>query len=162
MSSKSEKRLKGEPLKGQAVVVETDGYGTLREYPDYEDKPRHWSFWSTDDPAKIKPALELLVCSGCNFSIAIKDFSYKLNRPVVLELSRGTQWSGPFAKDHEFYVKLFDSGRDEQDLSTTHKKPVDAMDKFFQLWEEFEVGEYWVDAGFGGSGCPASVMDEGE
>jgi len=49
--------IQGEPLKGQATAIEKRGYGTLYEYQDYEPRPKHWSYFSTDDLIILRPSV---------------------------------------------------------------------------------------------------------
>jgi len=88
----------------------------------------------------------MLLCSGFGFNIAIKDTAYKINKKVELVLYRGMQWSGPLAKDHEFFVDLTIETADHDDEPTTFRfsKPEEAINKFFALWQEYEIGEHFV------------------
>ena len=89
-----------------------------------------------------------------------EDTAYKTNKKVELVLSRGEQWTGPVAKDHEFFVDftIETSDYDDEPTRFTFKKPEEAIEKFFALWNEYEIGEHFVE--LTGSGCPGALKEE--
>lgn len=132
-----------EPIKGQGTPIEKNGYGTLYEYKDYANNPKVWRYFSTDDLVVLRPSIEMLICSSIDFNIAIKGIAYNLNEYAALTLTRGHQWFGPLTEDHEFYVVL--TINNEVKVKDIFGKPNDAIDKFFALWEQYEIGDYWAE-----------------
>lgn len=140
-----------QPLRGQSVEVGRVGnYGSIREYSDYNSLNiiRHFS---TDDIEKLKPALEILLCSGLGFVFELYDMSYKLNEHMGISICMEP---GKHLENDKFIVLHSQGG------SWYYELVGEALDKFFELWTEYEIGDYWIYQKFSGSGAPMKAFEE--
>lgn len=128
--------------------ADTRRYG--RRYKHAINGTDLWRFWSTDSVEQLKPAILLLVCSGCNFQIVIEDYAYKTKKNVKLTISRNTQYIGDYAPTQTFCVRMQDETKDLE--LHEFQFPEEAVEKFFEIWKNSEVGDYWVDVNFCGHG----------
>ncbi len=116
-------------------------------------------WWSTGDEEQMKNAVLLLLETEVGFAVKVIGPSFvekgAIDHDSTLEIRRtgyGAGGLGPKDYWHVFY--------EGEQIGAAFSNPEEAVDFFFKVREEKELGHDMADRGFSGHGCPSRVLKE--